>query len=280
MRIIPVNFVDQVLTAALTVTSAVSTMPITNLQSNVRDRVWRSTSAASQVISLNWGGAARDINAWGIWPGALVGCTTQLVLYSDVAYATPIYDSGAVAIPALAASYWGDYAFGDTPWAFGGRESQEPRIGYLSAVYAAKSARVTLVDVSLDQAYFEASRLWLGKYIDAPLGTIAPGMSIGWNSNSKHRRSRGGILRRNAATGRWRELRVEAYLNSEEDRYAWMDLLAACDPGNEIVVSVFPGDQTTRQERDHTIMGSLEALNPIALEDYNIHKLRLAVVES
>jgi hypothetical protein len=283
MRIIPVNFFDQIESADLSVTTAVATMPVTNMQSNVRDRVWRSSSAAAHGILGHWGGESRDLNAWGIWPGELYGSTVQLRLYSDQAGTVQIYDSTALTFNQFTGTDFGDYAFGGRPWGNTAAERSArltPFVRYLSATYTAKCFLVSLVDAGLDHGYFEASRLWLGKYIDSPYAAVAPGFANGWNSNSKHRRSRGGTLRRQVATGRWREMRLEAYLNSEADRYKWMDILAACDPGNEIVVSAHPGDGTTRQERDHTIMGSLEVLNPIALEDHNIHKLRLAVVES
>lgn len=277
LRIIPVNFFDQVAEADLTFTSEVAGLPAANLQSNVRDRVWRSTSDAVQVIAGNWDGEERPINAWGIWPGKLAGSTTKLILYSDVASTVPIFDSTDLPFPALSTSGWGDYGFGGEPWS-AGAQTLAPRLDYLSQTYNAKSFTLGLGDVSLPQAYFEASRIWLGQYVDAP---HAPryGLSLGWKSESELRRSIGGTLRR-LARPRFRVMNLDVEINTEADRYAWMDLLAASDPGNEIIVSAFPGDGTTRQERDHTIMGSLEVLNPIVFEKYNLHTLRLQVQES
>lgn len=280
MRIVPVNFFDRVADGDLTVTSAETTMPLSNLQSNVRDRVWRSTSDATQTIVGDWDGDTYPVNFFGLFgPASMAGVAVGLQLFDDVGATSLIYDSGAVAWPSFAASGWGDSAFGGTPWT-GAAADQSPLVMYLAATYNAKSFKIFLVDVALPTAYFQLSRAWLGQYVDAPYKASAHGMTLGWVSNAEHRRTRGGTLRRLAAGGRWRELRFETVLHDEADRYKWMDLLAACDPGNEIVVSIFPGDGTTRQERDFTILGSLEALNPIAMEDYNIHRLRLAVVES
>lgn len=278
LRILPVNFFDRVAGGDLTVTTELATMPVTNLQSNVRDRVWRSSSDALHTIQGDWGGATYPINCWGLFgPAAMAGAVVGVHLFDDVGATSLIYDSGSVAWPALSASGWGDYAFGGEPWT-GAAENQAPLVQYLDATYQAKSFKIFLLDVTLATSYFQLSRVWLAQFVDAPRAPAANSLSLGWTSKSELRRSVGGTLRRLARSPR-RELRCDLALTSEADRAAWMDLLYACDPGNEIVVSVYPGEGT-RRERDHTIMGSLEVLNPIALENHNLHKVRLAVVES
>jgi hypothetical protein len=277
MRIVPENFFDRVLAADLTMTSAVAAMPVSNLQSNVRDRVWRSTSNANQVMQFDWDGDEYPVSAWWLYPGELLNANVRLQLYSDAAATVQIYDSTTLAFPSFATSGYADYAFGGDPDL--GLAGQIPLVKWITEIYP-KAGKLTISDGGITLGYFEASRFGVGRYADAPFAAVAPGLSLGWMSNAQHRRSRGGTLRRRSGTGRWREMRFEVFLNSEADRYEWMDLLAACDPGKEILVSLFPGDGSTRQERDHTILGSLEVLNPIALEDYNIHRLRLAVVES
>jgi hypothetical protein len=275
VRIIPANFFDRVLTADLSISSAVATMPVTNLQSNVRDRVWRSTSNAPHVLQFDWDGDEYPVSAWWLFPGQLLNANVRLQLYDDVGATSQIYDSGTFAFPSFATSGYADYAFGGNPEL--GLPGQFPLVKYITEVYP-KSGKLTISDGGIALSYFEASRFGVGRYVEAPRKPAANSLSVGWVSQSELRRTVGGTLRR-LARPRHRELRFDVLLTTEEDRYRWMDMLAACDPGNEIIVSVYPGEGN-RRERDHTVMGSLEALNPLALENFNVHRLRLAVVES
>lgn len=281
-RILPVNFFDQVTDLAVT-PAAVSTMPVTNLQSNVRDRVWRSPNRDPQVFTGSYGGNSRQASAWGIFPGrgaaSLLGVQARLELFSDAAYVTRVYDSGVLDVFTWSGMGWGDFAWGAHPW---GVEVSDraarlaPLLKFFTAT-AHGSWRITVTDSgAMDTTYFEASRFWIADYVEAPYNMVH-GAAPAWRSNSQHQRSIGGSLRRLSRT-QWRELRGEFVFATEADRAAWFALCYAADPGNEIVLSLF--QDGTRRDRDFAVMGSLEVLNPVIWENENFHKLQLAIVES
>lgn len=282
IKILPTNFFDE---ATISVTpAAVSTLPVTNLQSNTRDRVWRSTSLAPQVVSGTWSSNARPVNCWGLWPGlgeaSLIGSQVRVQLYSDSAYTTQVYDSGTIDFFPFTGAGWGDFDWGSTPWGVeeGDRTARlAPLVKFFTQV-TASSFKVTITNGgAVDTSYFEARRFWLAQAISAPY-SARPGAAPAWQSSSKHDRTPGAVLKRRTGA-RWRELRFESVLLTESDRAKWSDLLYACDPAREIVLSIFPSEGT-RRERDFTVMGSLEVLNPMSFNIGNEHAISISIVES
>jgi hypothetical protein len=75
-------------------------------------------------------------------------------------------------------------------------------------------------------------------------------------------------------------MRIDTMFVAESDRAKWSDLMYLADPAAEIVLSAFPQDATARRERDYTVMGSLDVLNPFVFENFSFHTLQLAIVES
>lgn len=277
IRILHTNFFDE---ATISVTpSAVSTLPITNLQSSTRDRLWRSPNAEQQVISGSWGGNARPINAFGIWPGNLIGARVRLQLFSDAAYTTQVYDTGTLDVFTYSGTGWGDFDWGAHPWGVEATDlmaARAPLLRYFTEITAG-SFKVTITARGAHaDPYFEASRIWLSQSVAAPYHA-RPGVEPRWNTDSEHQRT-GGVLRR-IPRGKWRELRFETLFTAEADRAAWSDIVGYCSTDREVVVSLYPGEGT-RRERDFTVMGSLDVLNPAAVTSVATNNLQLSIVES
>jgi hypothetical protein len=73
-------------------------------------------------------------------------------------------------------------------------------------------------------------------------------------------------------------MKFEMMFEDEAERAAWSDLNYVADPGNEIIFSLF--QESTQRDRDTTIMGSLEALNPLTFQALNFNKLQFSIVGS
>ena len=291
-RLWPVNHFDGVTDLAVT-PSAVSTYPITNLQSNIRDRLWRSPNLDPQVITFSFGGNGRYVSAWGGFPSgsasAMIGSKLRLELWTSANRSgSAIYDSGTLDWFTFTNPLWAVFPWGAGPW---GVESGDftarlaPCARHISRV-AVGSGRITITNGgAVDKPYFEMRRFWLAEATEAP---YAPGMgmSAAWRSGSEHQRAIGGALRRLARavrgtlSGQHRELRCEVALNSEAHRAAWFALSHAADPGAEIVFSPFDYTDGARRFSEHLVMGSLEVLNPVIWENYEFWKLQLAIAES
>lgn len=282
LKLLPVNYFDE---ASIAVTPlAFSGFPVTNLQSNVRDAVWRAPNLDQQVISGSWGGNARPVNSWGLWPAlgaaSLIGARVRVQIFSDSAYVTQVYDSSTLDFFAFSGGGWGSFKWGATKWAVADDDRTArlaPLVRYFTQVTAG-SFRITITNGgAVDKPYFEARRFWFAQAVTAPYNA-RPGAAPAPASSSKHERTPGGVLRRRVG-GRWRGIRIETKFSSESDRAAWSDLNYACDPSVEVVLSLFPGEGT-RRERDFTYLGSLEVLNPLIFNNSSDHNLQLSMVES
>lgn len=285
LRIVPVNFADAAHCADLAVTpAAVSTLPVTNLQSNVRDRVWRSTSLASQVITGTFGGNARQISHLSIWPAdgsSLIGSTVAVRMWSDVAQTTLVRNVSATAFFTPTGANYNEFLWGIQSWGVENDDRTARLAPFLSwfTPIAVSAFEITIANVgAVDTQYFEARRIVLGDYVQAPYNA-AQGVAPQWRTSSKLDRTFGGSLQR-LRRARWRELRFETIFATEADRAEWSDIVHACDPANEILLSIFPGNAYPRRERDFTVLGSLEALNPVVFENVELHRLQLSIVES
>lgn len=282
LRVVPVNFFDQSLDVAVS-PAAVSTLPITNLQSNVRGDVWRSPNLNQQTITGTFGGNVREISMWGIWPAAgssLIGSRIRVQLWSDVAKATRVYDSGTLDFFTPTGVAWATFLWGVQSWGVDNADRTArlaPKVLWISPV-AVSSFQIDITSVYVDTPYFESRRVWLGDHVEAPFNAQY-GAAPQWKSNSLQRRAVGGSLRR-MGRARWSELRFETVFATEADRSIWADIVYTCDPANEIVLSLFPGDASPKRERDFTCLGSLEALNPLVFSNTDFHTLQLAIVES
>lgn len=281
-RIVPVNDFD---TATLSASpAAVTTLPATNLQSSVRDRLWRSTSLATQVIDGNWAGNVRRLSHFSLWPSgqasSLIGSSIRLQLWSDLAMSSSVYDQ-TWSFFTFTGPGWGDDPWGAFPWGCA-YDDRTARLAPLSRWFTAVDAsafRITIANQgAVDTPYFEARRVVLGQYQEAPY-SARYGASPQWQSNSLQRRAIGGSLRRQRQA-RWRELRFETFVLSDTDRAKWSDIVYASEPGSEVLVSLFAGDADERKERDFTVLGSLEAMNPMVFESHRFHRLQLAITES
>lgn len=282
-RLVPVNYFDQSTDVAV-FPSANAAYPITNLQSNARDRVWRSPNLNRQVILGSWGGNARRVSCWGMWPedvSCLLGAKVLVQLYATASYATEVYNSGTLDFFTFTGTGWGDFTWGSHPWGVevGDRTARlNPLLRYFTAVSAGSFSITITNGGAMDSSYIGSRRFMFGDYVEAPWNILTGAMPA-WRSSSEQQRSIGGALRR-LSRARWRELRCEIAMQDEADRAAWMDLCYAADPGNEIVFSAFQAADGARLERDFTVLGSLEVLNPVVFEAPNFHKLQLAIVES
>lgn len=282
LKLLPVNFFDE---ATISVSpAAVSTLPLANLQSNVSDEVWRSPNLDPQVISGTWGGEARPVSSWGLWPGkgaaSLIGAKVRVQLYSDTAYATQVYDSGTLDFFDFSGTGWGDFDWGVHPW---GVEEGDytarlaPLVKFFTQV-SAGSFRITITNGgAVDTPYFEARRFWLAQAVEAPY-TARPGAQPRWAPGSRQERTVGGVLQRQSRPST-RELSFELRLVTEAQRQVWSDLAYYCDPSREIVLSLFPG-AGGRQERDHVVLGSFVDTRPLTFQSPYQHDLTLSIVES
>lgn len=235
LRIGYLNYADlATLTASPIVTSAGA---VTFLQSDARGDICQATGTASQDVKGTWGGTAYTVSEFSLWRLNLAySDTIRLQLYSDAAWTTGVYDSGAVAA-------WASGLFDDWGW------------GYINRYFTPTSCKSFKATVAASAAALQCSRLFLGPYTEAPINP-AEGFTLGLGSNSKQSRSEGASLR-SVVKSTWRTAAFDMMVKTEAYRAAWFEIGRKCDIANSFVAAAYPGAGGTI-ERDTTIFGKFE----------------------
>jgi len=254
MRIIAVNEGDS---AAMTASPAcVLTLPVTNLQTQSRALVMRTTGLADQVINLSWGSTPKVMSGVAIVRHNLTSqATWRVQVYSDAAMATQVYDSSPVLVnppKTLGDLEWGVDPLGASifnGWAlaFG--------VLWLPAPAVGQSARITLSDPANPAGYMQASRLFIGRVIEPMFGPDYKGLAVSWEENTVQTRTAGGTLRSDP-TEPYRKVSIQLSWIQEQDRPKLFDLSRTCGKRNDLFLSVFPGTGGMR-ERDYALAAKL-----------------------
>jgi hypothetical protein len=257
-RLSVINFVDDATLSASP--AAVSTLPVDNLTSPMRDRLWRASSLATQVISGHWSGAGRKPNCLGLFRHNGHGGQVRLQLYQDKDLTTQVYDSGVLDlfdVVALGSFDWGVDPLGLGPTdPYGG---EAPYTLFFTAT-ACAGFKVTLSGFGgSGSPYWQAGRLWLGKYFEFAYN--AAQVSLRPVEASEQVRTRGASLRANRG-GRWHEMDMDFAFITEDDRPVVLDSMKQAGLAQDVLFSVFPTG-TGRNKRDYTINGHLASLEPI-----------------
>jgi hypothetical protein len=265
LRVIVENEADD---ATLTASPAlVSTLPVTNLQEPSRALVARTTSLATQDINGALS-SARIISACAMTRHNLTSVGTwRLRLYSDAAWATLVYDSGnVVAAPgkALGDIEWGVDALGASM--FDGWEHTFSTMWF--APVAAQSFKITLSDAANPDGYIQASRLYVGRYLE-PMINFEWEYSLTWAEATTLERTAGGTLR---SDGQEPYRRIAIQLNdlTDSDRPKFADWARKRGLRGDVFVSLFP-QNGTQLERDHSMAAKLVASPEIKGRAVDLH---------
>lgn len=274
IRIITPNDGDA---ATLTASPAMSgTLPVTNLQDSSRARVARTTSTAAQDIKGTWS-VAKVISALALIRHNLTSSSTwRLRLYSDASWIALVYDSGnPVAVPpkALGDLEWGVDPLGAslfTGWA----------LAFSSMWFTpvtAGSFILTLTDATNPAGYLEASRLFIGRYLE-PSYNMEWGFRLAWNEATTQERTDGGTLRSDGFVP-YRRLSFRLADLSLTDRPKFLEWARKDGLRNEIFISAFPEDATAL-ERDHSMAAKLVSSPECAGTRFNNFASEYVVEES
>lgn len=255
MKLIVDNKVD---TATLTASPAVvSTLPVTYLQTHARSKVMRTTSLADQDIKLTWS-SSNVFTAFAALRHNLTGAATwRIRIYSDAAWTTQVYDSGAILVSpakALGELLWGidplgasvftgwSYAFG-TMW--------------LPSPVAGQSVKITLSDATNPAGYMELCRLFAGVHIESNVNASV-GMSLKWSESTKQTRTDGGTLYSESFEP-YRDLDFSIDALTPDLRAIFVEASRKVGMRKDIFISVFPGSGGAL-ERDYTMNAKFSAV--------------------
>ena len=246
-----IGYQNRAASAALVASpDAVTTMPVTYLQTSMRGKVFRSTSTAAQDFILDWGGTAYDLNMVAFNRTNLVdGDTWRIQLYSDVARTISLYDSTTVAVFASGLFSGWDYSFCSL---------------YFPLMSGVKAIKITVNSPTNPAGYMQMSSLFVGQYIEAQYNPVY-GMSFGFGTDEQGERRREGAL--------------DMVVNSDAQHSTWFDFGRECQvlpnrTPKSFWISKFPGIGGVK-ERNHAGMFRLaedvtHKLNGLTRYDFSL----------
>ena len=254
------------LAAVLSVSPALASgYPVTELQLQDRTRVMRTTSGAAQQIKLSWS-TDQTINMVALWYTnvSTSGATIRVQRFSDSAFTTSIADTGTVnAFP-----YSGISANAQT-------NSDEFRVyknisQYLSTLTNVRSMIITITDTSNVFGYFEASHLFVGKYVEFAQQFTWGGMKFRpANTTINERADDVSII--SDKGGNYVVLELNHDEVQEADWEELATLLSEAAGDRLIWMSLYPGDGTSKEMRNQHA-GKIMAASGIDAYLYKTHR--------
>jgi len=263
IRFLLKNLVDL---ATLSSSDFAASLPVTNLQTEGRGKVARTSNATgTKTINGNLA-ASSSINCVVLSRHNLTSAATwRLQLYSAANQVTQVYDSGAVT-PSPAASVFSE-------WDAGSQFS----VLYFSTVASVLSFRVELANATNPAGYLEAKRLMLGSYFEPSINVEYP-LSLDWRDDSVQRRTMGSSIRTDGRA-KYRCLAGSMGRLTEAERATFADACRYAGTSREVWVSAWPG-ATGAQERDYSLVGKFRSLPRCANHEYNNHRAAFEIEES
>jgi hypothetical protein len=239
--------------ASLTASTTNGSLAASNLLTDIKSEVWRSTST-SATLTLTWA-TAQFASMVALCLCSLTSQSTIRVrAYTNTGDANPAVDTGAV-YGCRASPFdtfgWGVNPLGVNSYSYGG--------GAYGVVYFTQAAYqkivVDIVDTTNPLGYIEASRLVCGAYWTPDVQADA-GASLGVADSSRQLRSDAGDLRTDRGTLH-KTISFSLGLMSASDRnYLW-NILKGNGMYRPLFISLLPSADDYNDEQQYQLYGKL-----------------------
>lgn len=265
LRILYSNVADD---AVITATSTASGFLTTNMQSDIKGLVWRSTSLVSNTITLTWNSdqAIRCI----VLPYTNLTTTATVRFVCKNSSGTVIYDSGTSTAVSynLTGSRTGGYAYG---------EGSLVRHYLSSTLTTVRSIEITVVDSSNIQSYIEISRIICGTYW-SPTYNTEFGLSVEYKDQSQHSRAQAGNIITDIGPS-YKILNFNLGYMNDSDRDTLVSLLRQNGLRKALWVSLFPSDSDPEKEYIYSVYGKLSQSSTITHPMYSQYTSSITIEE-
>lgn len=273
LRIVYDNAADR---ATLTASSTAGSLAVTNLQSQVKSKVWRSTST-TVTLTATWSIAET------VAVIALPFCTISpqgtarvrgYVLATDT---TPVFDTGYVSIipcDPLGNWTWGTGPLGVNSFAYGG--------GNYGRVWIPNPAQVCKVVIDIDDhlntaGYIEAGRLVIGNYWN-PSVVDVQNTTLQVIDTSSHTRTDSGDLYTYVGTKHRKQVlnlsSIEPIARKQLWNLMWNNGLSV-----PLFISLYPNNADGNLEAAHMLYGKLVTSPIMQTPYYNYNAATIEIEE-
>lgn len=237
--------------AALTASTTAGALAASNLLTDVKSAVHRSTGT-SVIYTMTWS-AVQTVGAVALPATNLTSTATiRVQLYSDTAGATLIADSGTVAAcpsPMLGLHGWG--AIDANAFAHGG--ASKAAVWFASQFNTVRRCVITLTDAGNPAGYIDCARLVVGPYWEAAYNPNY-GVTAGSIDLTTVQRSQAGdqLTVRGA---QYQAMSFDLAWLTEVKRAELAKILRSAGGHTNLFISLLPGDEHASAEQDHMIYG-------------------------
>lgn len=245
---------------SLTASTTAGSLAVTNLLTDIKSEVWRSTSTTAS-ITVTWT-ALQQLAFVGLpFCNLTPTATVRVRLYSDTAGTTLVLDTGTVLAAQVQMFGYADFgmpAFGVNNFGYGGGN-------YAEVWFTPTNARrlvVDIVDSSNTSGYIEAARLVCGNYWSPTYNVSYESIRLSMAEMTKHERSDAGNLHSDRGP-LYKTLTFNLQYMPEADRdYLWR-ITRGNGMTRAVYVSLSPESSNVKEEKMFQVYGKLSRQSEI-----------------
>lgn len=273
LRIIYDNTINK---ASVTASSTAGSLVASNLLSDIKSQVWRSTDTAP-TLTFTWSAAQIIAGFALVFTNLTASATVRARGFVETTDVTPAFDTGAVlAVPSSLGGFnWGMEPLGVNTYAYGGGSTATL---WFDAT-AIKKLVIDISDPTNSAGFVEASRAVAGAYFSPTYNVQYGGVKVGAEDTSKHDRSSAGDLLTDRGV-MYKTLDIDLQLMPHADRNTVWQILRGNGMSYPVFVSVLPeSTDDTAGEQIYTIYGKLSRTSALTYAAYNQHSAPLQIEE-
>lgn len=274
LRVVHSNAADRAV--LITATTSAGGLVASNLLTDIKSEVWRSTSAAAQDITLEWSSAETVKMVAFPFASLTTSATMRIRGYVNATdlEGAHAFDSGTVAACPADSSYeWGTTELGANTYGFGGAKCA---VAWFTGGSFEKII-VTLNDPTNPSEFIEAGRLVCGDYWE-PSINCEYGAQISAGDMSKHERDSAGNLRTDRGP-RYKAVVVDCSLMPAADRNVLWRIMYGNGMSRPVFFSLSPDAADSDEEAMFNLYGKLTKVAAIKYQFYNQFNTTLEIEE-
>lgn len=273
LRVIYNNVADN---ATITATTSATNYPISNVLSDNKGSVWRSTSTISNTITLSW----TTTQAMGAvilpFTNFSSGATINITAWSAAnGTGTSLYTTGTISAVPYTLIKWDTVYTGVNAYGYGGGTCV--RMYFPTIRSDVMSITITIVDSGNTQGYMEIGRIVAGTYW-SPTYNTEFGLSIDYNDTSQHSRTQSGNIITDIGPVYKTITFNLSYMNAA-DRNVLLQILKLNGMRKSMFISIFPNDTDIEREFMYQIYGRLSSNPTITYPMYSIYAASITIQE-
>jgi hypothetical protein len=261
------------LVSSITASTAVGTLPASNLLNHKKSKVWRSTTKSSeQLITVTFLSAQTLSMAAVMFTNLSATATIKVYLYTLAGDSSPVYTSTATSILYDTLSNKSVAPLANT-YSYG---AGAQGVVYFPERTVAKIA-IGITDTSNTASYLQVGNLVIGKYW-TPVLNFERNPSVQIVDESKRFRTDSGDLYSDEAF-RFRRISFRLSNMQSADRDSLLGLLRMNGVTYPVFLSLFPADTDTQLEALYCMQAVLENINAIDRPLFNRYAMPLIFIE-